>query len=90
MHRVSLVITGRVHGVGFRWYVLRVATALELTGEVRNRADGAVEVEAEGVRERLEQLVESAREGPVTAMVSRVDVHWGEGPARYRDFRVGR
>jgi acylphosphatase len=90
MPRVFIVITGRVQGVGFRWYVLRAATTLGLAGEVRNRADGAVEIEAEGVRERLEELVEAAREGPVTAIVSRADVRWSDGPVRYRDFHVGR
>ena len=90
MYRVLLVVTGRVQGVGFRWYVHREATALGLHGEVSNRADGAVVAEAEGDRERLEQLVERVREGPVTAIVTRVEVRWSEGAARYRDFHVGR
>jgi acylphosphatase len=90
MQRVALVITGSVQGVGFRWYVHREATALGLGGEVRNRADGAVVVEAEGDREQLEQLVEAAREGPVAAIVTRVEVRWSEGPARYRGFHFGR
>ena len=90
MQHVTLVITGRVQGVGFRWYLHREATALGLDGEVRNRADEAVVVEAEGDRERLERLVEAAREGPAAAIVTRVEVRWSEGPARYRGFHIGR
>jgi acylphosphatase len=84
------VITGCVQGVGFRWYVLQAAKALGLTGEVRNRADGAVVVEAEGAHEALERLLETAREGPAMAVVGKVDVSWSEGAARFLDFRIGR
>ena len=90
MDRALFVVTGCVQGVGFRWYVLQAARALGLTGEVRNRADGAVVVEAEGAREALERLLETAREGPVMALVRRVDVSWSEGAAQFRDFRIGR
>ncbi len=90
MHRLSLVVTGLVQGVGFRWYVLRVAQDLGLAGEVRNRSDGAVAIDAEGEREALERLLEAAREGPVTAIVDRVDVRWSEGPRQHRDFHIGR
>ena len=89
MDRAVFVITGRVQGVGFRWYVLQAAGALGLTGEVRNRTDGAVVVEAEGAREALEQLLETAREGPAMAQVGHVDARWSEGDAQFRDFHVG-
>jgi acylphosphatase len=89
MDRAVFVVTGCVQGVGFRWYVLQAARALGLTGEVRNRADGAVVVEAEGAREALERLLETAREGPVMAVVRQVDVSWSEGAAQFRDFRIG-
>ena len=88
MDRVSLVITGRVQGVGFRWYVQRQAQALGLSGEVSNRSDGAVLVEAEGGRHGLEQLLAAAREGPGSAIVEDVAALWSEGPARYRGFHI--
>ena len=90
MDRAVFAITGSVQGVGFRWYVLQAARALGLNGEVRNRTDGAVVVEAEGARDALEKLLETAREGPVMAMVRQVDVSWSEGAAQYREFRIGR
>ena len=90
MDQLTLVITGYVQGVGFRWYVQRAAAALGLAGEVRNRHDGAVVVEAEGAREALERLVELSRQGPPAAAEVSVDARWSEGPARYADFHVGR
>ena len=90
MDRVVLVVTGRVQGVGFRWYVVQAAKALGLTGSARNRVDGAVVVEAEGAREALESLLESVREGPAMATVGQVQAIWSEGPARFPDFRIGR
>ena len=90
MDRVLLVITGEVQGVGFRWYVQRAATSLGLSGEVRNRSDGAVVVEAEGARDPLERLVTLAREGPVAAIVTAVDVRWSEGSARHHGFHIAR
>ena len=90
MDRAVFVITGCVQGVGFRWYVLQAAKALGLTGEVRNRTDGGVVVEVEGARKTIEELLETAREGPAMAMVRQVDVTWSEGAARFSDFRIGR
>ena len=90
MDRAVFVITGSVQGVGFRWYVLQAAKALGLTGEVRNRTDGAVVVEVEGAHGAIEALLETAREGPAMAMVRQVDVSWSEGTAQFRDFRIGR
>ncbi len=89
MHLVHLVIRGRVQGVGFRYFAAREARRLELCGVVRNRGDGAVEVEAEGDRPSLEQLVEALRVGPRAAQVTSVDARWSEGAARHRGFEIG-
>ncbi len=90
MVRLSLVVRGRVQGVGFRWYVQREAADLGVAGEVRNRFDGSVEIEAEGARAALERLAALVRQGPPGARVTDVEVRWSEGPARHRDFRIGR
>ena len=90
MDRILLVITGQVQGVGFRWYVQRAATALGLSGEVRNRSDGAVVVEAEGSRDALERLVEATRQGTVASIVTAVDLRWSKGPVRHHGFHIAR
>lgn len=88
MHRVHLVIQGRVQGVGFRYFVLRAAQSLGLTGWVRNRPDGAVEVEAEGDRVPLDRLLERLREGPAAAEVTGIDVAWSEAAPEHSRFLI--
>jgi acylphosphatase len=85
---VPLVIRGRVQGVGFRYFVTRRAAALELSGWVRNRPDGAVEVEAEGPRAALERLVEAAGRGPAGARVMEVKQGWSERNPLHQGFRI--
>ena len=88
MHRIHLVIHGRVQGVGFRWFVQREASALALAGAVWNRADGAVELEAEGPRAQLERLLAVVRRGPPGARVAQVAETWSEGSARHATFHI--
>jgi acylphosphatase len=66
------VVTGRVPGVGFRAFVEGRAVALGLTGWVRNRTNGDVEVEAFGLEPALLRLWAACAEGPRFAVVSAV------------------
>lgn len=65
-------VRGRVQGVGFRFFVERVAGDLRLRGWVRNCADGSVEVLAEGELEVLDRFEEALRRGPRMARVDQV------------------
>ena len=66
------LVTGRVQGVGFRWFVHREAQELELRGWVRNTEEGAVEVLAAGDAADLDELRESLNRGPRGSRVDRV------------------
>ena len=66
------VVTGRVQGVGFRWFVEREAALIGITGWVRNRENGTVEVMATGAREQLRSLRTRLQEGPRAARVEEV------------------
>ena len=70
-----LSIHGRVQGVGFRWSLHAEATALGLTGWVRNRRDGSVEALICGSPEAVESLTEWAWTGPPGARVDDVEVN---------------
>jgi acylphosphatase len=87
---LHLVITGRVQGVGFRWFIHRAAERLALAGWVRNLADGRVELEAQGDKARLDDLLRAAREGPPGSHVTHVAEEWGESDARGRGFAIRR
>jgi acylphosphatase len=85
------MITGTVQGVYFRAFVEQHAQALSLTGYVRNVThSGGVEVEAEGEKAKLEQLIEQLYQGPRAARVDKVDVRWGAYSGRFPDFRITR
>ncbi len=65
---------GRVQGVGFRYFVWREAEALGVSGWVRNRADGSVEVLVAGPSEAHEALARRLEEGPRWSHVTSVSV----------------
>ena len=76
VERLDATVSGRVQGVGFRYFVLREAMDLELDGWVANTPEGGVRCVAEGPRDRLETLVDRLREGPAAAIVERVSEAW--------------
>jgi acylphosphatase len=74
-----LAISGRVQGVGFRFYMERKARELGLNGWVRNRRDGSVESVVQGSAQAVEAMIAWARQGPPSAVVAEVKVSEGEG-----------
>jgi len=74
MRRARAIVTGRVQGVSFRAATASEARRLGVAGWVRNRADGTVELEAEGADERVAELLAWCHHGPPAARVARVDV----------------
>lgn len=86
--RFHAVVTGVVQGVGYRWFAIRAARSMELTGFARNLRDGSVEVVAEGTREGLERLLGMLYEGPRMSVVRNVDVAWREATGEYYVFDV--
>jgi acylphosphatase len=67
--RVHIIVSGVVQGVGFRYYTKNEAESLKLTGFVRNKSDGSVEIEAQGTDKAIEQFLEWAKHGPANASV---------------------
>lgn len=73
MTRLHVLVRGRVQGVGFRWFVRERASALRVAGWVKNRADGTVEVAAEGTPDAIARLRSILERGPDGANVASVD-----------------
>lgn len=88
MKRVHLIITGDVQGVGFRAWVRTIARELGLTGWVKNREDGAVEIVAEGKRTDLEDFVATCQRGSDVAWVANVDITWEEATNKFVRFDI--
>lgn len=86
--RLHAKITGRVQGVGFRYYVLSEAQGLGLTGWVRNRWDGSVEVLAEGDIDTLRSLVSVLEKGPRSSSVDQVVTDLQPASGEYSSFHV--
>ena len=72
MPAMHILIAGRVQGVGFRWFARVAARRLELSGWVKNRADGTVEVAASGPQDRLDQFRRQLSRGPDAAEVEQI------------------
>ena len=73
MAEAGFRVTGRVQGVGFRWWTRSLATRLGLSGSVANLPDGSVAVHARGADDRLRELQARLAEGPPGARVASVD-----------------
>ncbi|WP_057877958.1 acylphosphatase [Levilactobacillus paucivorans] len=63
METQKIIVAGRVQGVGFRWSASQLAQQIGLTGTVRNRRDGQVELIATGSADQLAQLVVQLKRG---------------------------
>ncbi len=82
------LITGRVQGVGYRYFADRWATQLGICGYVTNLWDGNVEVYAIGDAVALEELKRHLAEGPRSARVGSVDESDAVVDKRYNHFRI--
>ena len=88
VQRIHVVASGRVQGVGYRYFCQIAAQELGLIGWARNRADGSVELEAQGVAAALNALQQQLSDGPPMARVNRVDVETIEPLPDETQFRI--
>jgi len=86
--RVHLIIEGRVQGVWFRDSTRREALALGVSGWVRNRRGGTVEVLAEGPEDRVSKLVSWCHTGPPAAKVSGVRETRHDWQGEFTTFKI--
>ena len=88
--RLHATVEGRVQGVGFRYFTQERAVFLGVTGWVRNRWDGTVELVAEGPRADLEILLKAVQRGPRVGTTRDVQVDWSEGTGDFNAFQIRR
>ena len=85
---VNMKITGKVQGVGFRYYVLRQAQELGIRGWVSNKPNGDVEALAQGEKTDLEQFIFKVKEGPSFSRVEDVSLNWLNEAEQYFGFEI--
>ncbi|HIC63157.1 MAG TPA: acylphosphatase [Gemmatimonadetes bacterium] len=83
-------VTGRVQGVGFRWFTSRAAKELGISGTVQNHPDGSVRVHARGALAVLDQLEATIARGPVAARVEAVERVEPSQTVKADGFRIER
>jgi len=81
-------VSGRVQGVGFRYWVIQEALALGLRGWVRNLADGRVDLEAVGDEAALKELERRLWIGPPVARVDEVTAEYKPATRSFSGFHV--
>jgi acylphosphatase len=86
--RLTAIVRGEVQGVGYRYFAVRQGNALALRGYARNRADGSVEVVAEGRRPQLDRLLAELWRGPGAARVAEVEATWSDAAGAFGSFSV--
>jgi acylphosphatase len=88
LKRIQVVVHGRVQGVFFRATAQREARQNGLTGWVKNRRDGSVEMVVEGEEDAVKDFLNWAQGGPSTARVDKVDTKWRSYTGEFSDFRI--
>jgi acylphosphatase len=82
------LITGRVQGVGFRWFAHDAAAREGVHGWVRNLADGTVEAVLEGDRDAVARVEAHLQRGPSSARIEQIEVEDLEPAARVTGFSI--
>lgn len=88
MIQYEINISGRVQGVGFRYFTQKQAAMLDLCGWVRNTPDGGVKVMVQGEKAVLETFVDYLRIGPPLSRISNISVAEMPVTTLYSDFKV--
>lgn len=85
---IKITVSGRVQGVGFRYFIAQIADDLGLHGYAKNLFNGDVEIVAEGRHEFLEALAEKAAEGPRNSKVNSRKIEWLDFKKKYDKFEI--
>ena len=88
--RMTVIFSGHVQGVGFRYTAKTVATGFEITGIVCNLPDGRVQLIAEGRREELDAFRAALHDAGLAGFIRDETVDWAEAKNEFRGFEIVR
>jgi acylphosphatase len=87
-HRMRVLYTGHVQGVGFRYTVRSLAPGFEVTGTIRNRSDGSVELLAEGEQRELRAFQQAIRDSGLGRLIDDAQVSWTDATNEFHGFTI--
>lgn len=88
--RLQVLFSGHVQGIGFRYTVKQTALGFEVTGWVKNLADGRVELLVEGEREELEAFQAAIPEAGLRRFIRETQSEWSNGTGEFQGFEIAR
>jgi acylphosphatase len=88
LRQLHVLVSGKVQGVGFRYFVLQLVGEKVITGWVRNLNDGRVEGIFEGKVQDLSSLLEKINRGPSSSQISEVTEKWGLATGGFSKFQI--
>jgi acylphosphatase len=86
--RMHVFVKGTFQGVYYRYNALKKAEEYHLTGWVRNKADGNVEIVCEGAEEDIKNIVQWCKQGPEGAYVREVETDWEQYTGEFNVFEI--
>ena len=87
-HQAKIRVKGKVQGVWFRAFTREKATELGVTGWVQNETDGAVYLEANGEKSKLDLFIDKLKQGPERSVVDDVEVEWAPAGDNWTHFDI--
>jgi acylphosphatase len=88
MKRAEIIVNGLVQGVGFRYFVVRRAEELGLTGYTKNLFSGEVYTVVEGERAMIEEFYKKIKIGPSHADIKNASIKWSDSKNEFTRFEV--
>lgn len=83
-----VLVSGRVQGIGFRFFVSSVARRKGLKGYVRNLDDGRVEILLQGDEEVIKETLDIIKSGHPLAKINKIEVNWKSKGENFEDFQI--
>ena len=88
MLQLQIVVSGKVQGVGYRYFAQMKAVQFRITGWAKNRSDGTVEMVITGTKENLDLFIEEIRRGNPFSTVDQIEIHEVQRTEKYSSFTI--
>jgi len=86
--QLQIVVSGKVQGVGYRYFAQMKAVQFGITGWAKNRSDGTVEMVITGTKENLDLFIEEIRRGNPFSTVDQIEIHEVQRTEKYSSFTI--